>query len=460
MSKYLYADSHAHLNHHDFDGDIGKIAVMLEAEKFQVLNVAYDLASGEKAIALAQRYGFMKASVGIHPHDAGSVTEKDFDRLRELSGDENVVAIGETGLDYFRNRSPKEDQQRVLIEHLKIAREAGKPVIIHCRDAFNEIEPILKEHFDKKSGGVLHCFSEGADEALRGMALGFHVSFAGNVTYKKAENLREAAKVVRPDLLLIETDCPYLSPQSKRGKRNEPLNIKETAAEIAKVRGVSQSDIARVTSANYRKLFLGESHGDAEVIYWIRDSLYVNVSRSCSNNCYFCHREDKPLVQGHYLGIDKDPEADEIIGLIGEARPAEVVFCGFGEPTERLDVIKKVGAWAKEKGLKTRLNTNGHGNLINGRDIVPELAGIIDIASVSLNAPDKECYNKICKPDRPEKAFDAMIDFIKLCREKLPDTVATAVDLPTGVDLEKTRELAESLGVRFRLRSYDMVGQE
>ena len=460
----MFADSHAHLNHADYDGDIEQVAEKLGGENFLVLNVAYDLGSGEKAISLAHRYGFMKASVGVHPHDAESFTEADLKRLNKLAKDRNVVAIGETGLDFFRNRSPREAQINALIQHLKTANENGKPVIIHCRDAFEEIVPILKEHFNPEFGGVLHCFSEGKDEAMRGIDMGFFISFAGNITYKKADKLREAAIAVTPERLLIETDAPYLAPQSIRGKRNEPLFIKETAKFLAELRGVTTADIARLTMTNYRKLFLGvERPEQAEIVYWIMDSLYVNVTRGCTNNCTFCNREEAPLVQGHFLGLDKDPEFDEIINAIGDSRPSELVFCGFGEPTMRLELVKKVASWAKGKNLKTRLNTNGHGNLINGRDIVPELAGLIDVASVSINAQDGETYNRMCKPSFPEGSFEAVIDFIKRCRNVLPDTVATAIGLPEdnreGFDLEKTRKLAEGLGVRFRVRLYNMVGQ-
>ncbi|MDH5543878.1 MAG: YchF/TatD family DNA exonuclease [Nitrospinota bacterium] len=460
----MFADSHAHLNHKDYEGDIEIVADRLNRENFLVLNVAYDLESGEKAISLAHQYGFMKASVGVHPHDAESVTEADLKKLRELAKDRNVVAIGETGLDYFRNKSPRDSQEKILIEHLKVANENGKPVIIHCRDAFEEIVPILKEHFNPEYGGVLHCFSEGADEAKRGEDLGFYISFAGNVTYKKADKLREAAAVVTPERLLIETDAPYLAPQSQRGKRNEPLFLKETAKFLAELRGVTVSDIARLTNTNYRKLFLGVDKPDkAEIVYWIRDSLYVNVTRGCTNNCTFCNREEAPLVQGHFLGLDKDPEFDEIINSIGDSRPSELVFCGFGEPTMRLELVKKVASWAKGKNLKTRLNTNGHGNLIHGRDIVPELAGLIDVASISLNAHDSETYNRLCKPTIPEGCFEAVLDFIGRCKNILPDTVATAIGLPEpnreGFDLEKTRKLAEELGVRFRVRPFNMVGQ-
>jgi len=453
-----WADSHAHLNHPDFDGDVEEIADKLLKENFIVLNVAYDLESAEKAITLAKRFSYMKASVGIHPHDAEGVTPEDIAKIKQLSKDETIVAIGETGLDYFRNSSSKESQKSVFTQHLKIAGEAGKPVIIHCRDAFADAVPIIKKHLNKKAGGVFHCFAEDAEEAKIGMELGLHISFAGNSTYKKAENLRRAVAVVTPDRLLIETDCPYLAPQSKRGKRNEPTYLQETAITLAEARGVTVDDIARGTHANYLSLFLKQTPETAEIVYKIRNSLYLNVTRSCSNLCSFCSRESSPIVQGHYLGVDKDPTAEEIIDAIGDRKPDELIFCGFGEPTIRLEVIKEVAKFAKSKKLKTRLNTNGHGSLIAGRDIVPELLGLIDVVSVSLNASTKDDYNKLCNPADPEKAYPALLEFIKRSVEVMPSTIVTAVDVPTGADIDGVGKIAKELGADFRLRSFNMVG--
>ena len=456
--KEYWADSHAHLNNAQFKDDLPEVAETLREAGFLVLNVAYDMPSGRQAIELAERYPFMKAAVGVHPHDASTVTEADYAEMRQLAKQDNVVAIGETGLDYFYEHSPKDIQKAVLIEHLKISKECGKPVIIHCRDAFGDIAPIFEEHFDPSVGGVLHCFSDGPEEAKRGLELGFHISFSGNSTYKKAQDIRDAAAIVPPERLLIETDCPYLAPQPMRGKRNEPLFMKETAKVLAELRGVTEADLARLTLSNYKRLFLKEAPAEAEIVYAIRNSLYVNITRACSCHCVFCSRESMPVVQGHYLGVERDPTAEEIILAIGTRRPEELVFCGFGEPTMRLEVVKEVARWAKENNIPTRLNTNGHGNLINKRNILPELKGLIDTASISLNAPDKETYNRLCKPARPEEAFDGVKDFIRSSVAVIPNVVATAVGPQEGLDLAATERLAEELGAKYRLRTLNMVG--
>ena len=448
------ADSHAHLNSRDFDRDIDSLAEALR--EMLVLNVAYDLVSARRAIELAEKYPNMYAAVGIHPNDTANVSENDFKTLEKLADHEKVVAIGETGLDYYRHRSDAQTQKDSLRRHIQIAAAKNKPVIIHCRDAFADIVPILKSA--PKTGGVLHCFSEGPDEALEGMRMGFHISFAGNVTYPKAEKLRESAKVARSELLLMETDCPFLAPQSKRGKRNDPSMITETAKTLAKVRGVTVEDIARVTRWNFEKLFLHKKPEKAEIVYKIRNSIYVNVTHDCNNGCVFCPRVENPVVQGYYLGVKRDPTANEIIAAIGDVRPDEIVLCGFGEPTMRLDVVKDVAREMKKKGLKVRLDTNGQGSLFNGRDIAPELVGLIDEASISLNAADAETYNKICRPADPANAFKAVLEFIGRSRDLLPNTTASAVVLP-NLDMDAVKKLAEeTLKVKFRARQLDMVG--
>ncbi len=455
--RLRFADSHAHLNNPDFAADLAETAQ--RHRDFLILNVAYDIPSAEGAVRLADQYANMWAAAGVHPHDAEKINEDDYESIRAMARHHKVVAIGETGLDYFRQRSGAESQKTALRRHLAIARETKKPVIIHCRDAFADIAPILKEELDPSIGGVMHCFSEGPAEAEAALQLGMHISFAGNATYPKAQNLRDAAKLVPSERLLIETDCPYLAPQPMRGKRNEPSYMIETAKVLAGVRGVTLEDLARVTYINFQKLFLGKKPEKAEIVYKIRNTLYVNVTRECSNLCTFCPRLEDPTVQGYYLGIDNDPEVAEIVAAIGDQRPDEVVLCGFGEPTMRLDTVKGVAAEMKKRGLKVRLNTNGQGSLINRRDIVPELVGLIDTVSISLNAPDKESYNKLCLPSDKENAFPALLEFATRCRDLLTETVVSAVGPIEGIDLDAVKMLAEeTLKVKFRLRPFNMVG--
>lgn len=457
------ADSHCHLNDPAFDKDLEKVISEIEKEGIVcLLNVGYDLPTSRRAVELAERYENMYASVGVHPHNAKALDEETLRELRSLADHSKVVAIGETGLDYYRDKSPRADQASAFKAQMELAKDLKKPVIIHCRDAMEDCLRILKEENAQKTGGVMHCFAGSPDDARRCLELGMYISFAGNITYPKAGLLRESLKAVPGHRLLLETDSPYLAPQKKRGKRNDPTLLKYVVDKAAEVRGVTSDDIERITVTNFETLFKtgnGQEGQQGEIAYKIRNSLYLNVTKECTNECYFCARFHSDTVQGHNLRISRDPTAQEMIKAMGDiAGYDEIVFCGFGEPTLQLDKVKQVARVVKEKGGVTRLNTNGHANRIAGRDITPELAGLIDLVSVSLNAADAKTYNEICAPLIPD-AYEAVIDFIKSAKFSGLSVTATAVAIPGKVDVEAVRRLAEDeLGVAFRLRSFNLVG--
>ncbi|MCM8781439.1 MAG: TatD family nuclease-associated radical SAM protein [Candidatus Omnitrophica bacterium] len=195
------------------------------------------------------------------------------------------------------------------------------------------------------------------------------------------------------------------------------------------------------------------------ISYEIRDSLYLNITNSCTNECYFCIRFFSDFVKGHNLRLDNEPSLNEILAAIRDVEKyKEIVFCGYGEPTLRLDIVKKVAKALKEKGKVVRLVTNGHGDLINGRPIAKELAGLIDKVSVSLDADTKEKYKKICKPKFGDGTFGAIMRFIRECKDAGLEVEVTCVDIPE-VDIERCKLIAEKeLGVVFRRRKYNVVG--
>ncbi|MBI4665398.1 MAG: YchF/TatD family DNA exonuclease [Nitrospinae bacterium] len=454
------ADSHCHLNDPAFEADREEaIARAQEAGVSLILNVGYDAPTSHLGIKLAERHGWMYASAGIHPNSATMADGKTLSTIRDLAKHPAVVAIGETGLDYYRDRAPKDVQENSFRAHIAIARELGKPVIIHCRDAYEDALRILKEEEIEKTGGVMHCFGGSPEEARKFLELNLHISFAGNITYPKAGGLREAVKAVPGHRLLIETDAPYLAPQKNRGARNEPSYLPEVAKTAAETRGVTYEDIQRISVTNFEELFNIGGAKEGEIVYKIRDSLYLNVTRACTNRCYFCPRFYSDTIQGHNLRLTRDPSAEELIEAIGDPENySEIVFCGYGEPTLRLNVILAVAKWVKENGGVTRLNTNGHGNHIAKRDIIPEIAGLIDTVSVSLNATDPQIYDEICDPQIPH-AWEATVEFIKLCKGRIPKVTATVVAIPDKVDIETARRFVEDgLGVKFRVREYNLVG--
>lgn len=255
-------DSHCHLDSEQFDVDREAVierALQAGVEQMLAIGSGDGPPDLEVATRLAERYPFIHASVGVHPHDASKATGDTFARLRELTSHPKVVAIGEIGLDFHYDHSPRDVQREVFVRQMEIAHEAHKPIIIHTREAWTDTIELLREHWPPQNGGIIHCFSEGVEEAQQALALGFHISFGGIVTFPRATAIQEAARFVPADRLLIETDAPFLAPVPKRGKRNEPAFMVETANKIAALRGVSTDEIAKTTSDNFKRLCLGSA---------------------------------------------------------------------------------------------------------------------------------------------------------------------------------------------------------
>jgi TatD DNase family protein len=246
-------DSHAHLHFGQFDDDREKVIERArKAGVVTIVDVGTSLASSRASVALAERYGFVHATVGVHPHDAKTVTPPVLDELRSLAQRRKVVAIGEIGLDYYRDLSPRPVQRRVLSEQLALAAELGLPVVIHSRDAHDDVLAALREW---KGTGVLHSYSAGAQLLEEVLALGFSIGISGPVTFPKADALRAVAAAVPMERLLVETDCPYLTPKPYRGRRNEPAYVQYVAEAVALAREASPVDVAQATTDNARRLF-------------------------------------------------------------------------------------------------------------------------------------------------------------------------------------------------------------
>ena len=253
-------DSHAHLEMGQFDEDRG---AMLERARAAGIEALLAIGSGsspterlDAAIPFAEQHDWIYATVGIHPHDANTATEEHFTQLSELARHPKVLAWGEMGLDYYYDHSPRDVQQRVFRRQLELARAAKQPIVIHCRDAWDDCLQILEEDWRSSGlGGIFHCFTATVPEARRGLDMGFLVSFAGNVTYPKMQHLRDAAREIPLESLLTETDSPFLPPQGRRGKRNEPAFVVEVAQALGNVRNLAPADVASATADNFRRFF-------------------------------------------------------------------------------------------------------------------------------------------------------------------------------------------------------------
>jgi TatD DNase family protein len=456
----MLIDTHAHLEMREFKNDLDDVIRRArEAGVEYIVTIGTTVESSRDAVVLADKYDFIYAAIGIHPHEVKDILHPAYEIIRHLSKHKKVVAYGEIGLDYYYEHSPRGDQKRKFRDMLREARELDLPVIIHDRDAHEDTLKILSEEWSPELGGVMHCFSGDIAMAKKVIEMGFSLSIAGPVTFPKAEALREVVKQIPIEHLLIETDAPYLAPQPVRGKRNEPAFVRHTAEAIAQIKGLSFDDVARITSFNAMQLFgIGVMPERGRITYPIRNSLYLNVTNRCTAACTFCVRYHTDFVKGHNLRLAEEPTADQLIREIGDPkRYAEIVFCGYGEPLLRLDVVKAVAAEVKRQGGRVRIDTNGHANLIHKRNVLPELAGLVDAASISLNAQTAELYSKISQPKFGIDTYEAVKDFIREAKKYIPDVTATVVSLPE-VDLDVCRKIAEELGAKFRVREYNVVG--
>ena len=242
-------DSHCHLKDPQFDAD-------RDAAVDRAAAAGVDYMMEIDAPELAERYSAVYATIGVHPHEAAKATEETFARMRNLASHPKVLAVGEIGLDYHYDFSPRDVQQRVFARQLEMAAEFRKPIVIHTREAWDDTLSIVGQVAGVPHGGIMHCFTGDPAQARQALDMGFHLAFGGVITFPKAESVREAARITPEDRLLVETDCPYLAPVPYRGKRNEPAFVVETAKRLAEVRGASAEAIAEVTSRNFQRLCL------------------------------------------------------------------------------------------------------------------------------------------------------------------------------------------------------------
>lgn len=252
----MLIDTHAHLQDEQYKQDLQDVLKRAEDAGVQkIICVGYDYASSCRALALARSLPQVYAVVGVHPHDSQELNEEILARLYEMAKDPRVVAIGEIGLDFYRDLSPREEQRKAFIAQIKLAQELYKPIVIHDRDAHQEVMDIIKKEKAGRSEGIMHCFSGFLPMAIDLMKQGFYISFAGPLTFKNAKKTVEVAAKIPQDRILIETDCPYLSPEPFRGKRNEPANVNYVAAKLAEIRQKSVEEITYMTSLNATNVF-------------------------------------------------------------------------------------------------------------------------------------------------------------------------------------------------------------
>lgn len=249
-------DTHAHLNAEQYNEDLEQVIERAKSEKVEkIVVVGFDRPTITRAMELIEEYDFIYAAIGWHPVDAIDMKDEDLAWIKDLSQHEKVVAIGEMGLDYYWDKSPKDVQKEVFRRQIALAKEVKLPIVIHNRDATEDVVTILKEEGAAEVGGIMHCFTGSLETAKACMEMNFYISFGGPVTFKNAKKPKEVVKEIPSDKLLIETDCPYLTPVPFRGKRNEPSYVKYIAEQIAELREISFEELSELTTKNAKKVF-------------------------------------------------------------------------------------------------------------------------------------------------------------------------------------------------------------
>lgn len=451
----MFVDTHAHLFNEYFKDDLEEVLKRAKDNGIDHIVVpGTDLNTSREAVALAEKYENIYAAVGVHPHDTKDWNDSVSETLLNLSRHEKVVAIGEIGLDYYYDYSPKEMQIRAFEAQLELAMKEGMPVIIHNRDASEDVMRIIRGYRNTSLRAQFHCFAGTLEEARELIEMNHLLSFTGNITFKKADAMLEVLRNIQVENLLLETDSPYMTPVPYRGKRNEPSYISLAAQKIADIQQISVDNVAQATSYNAFSMYgIGEKP-NISFTYKIGNALYVNITNRCNADCVFCDRKGEAVIKGYNLRMPKsqEPPADVYIKEMGDPKQySEIIFCGYGEPTIRWNVVKEIAAYVKGNGGHTRINTNGHGNYINKRDITPEMQGLIDTVSISLNSVDPEQYAKLMRVDYRMHA--EMVNFARSAKA-YTDVVMTIVGL-NEVDSEKARKLVvDEIGVKFRTRNY------
>ncbi|HSL88545.1 MAG TPA: TatD family hydrolase [Ignavibacteriaceae bacterium] len=452
----MLIDTHSHLFYKNFRHDLDEVVNRAtESGVDQIIVPATDLETAEQTISLCEKYDIVYGAAGIHPHDSKDWNYSLLTKIQDLAQHKKIIAIGEIGLDYYYDFSPPEKQIEVFKAQIELAIELNLPIIVHNRDSDKDMMDIVSQYCGKGLKAQFHCFNGSLNDAFEYIKMNHFISFTGNITFKNRGDVRSVLEKIGLDNLLLETDSPFMTPVPFRGKRNEPAYVKYVAKKISEIHKVPLEEVAKITSYNAFRLFgIGKSP-EINFTYPLGRSLYINVTNRCNADCTFCKRNTFPVISGFNLGMKKseEPAADEYIKEIGDPKKyEEIVFCGYGEPTIRWEIVKQVAVYVKANGGKTRLNTNGHGNLINHKDITPEMKDLIDVVSISFNSFDPGQYAQLMRLD--EKHFFEMINFAKASKPYVKKVVMSVVSLDE-VEIEKSRKVvADEIGAEFRVREY------
>lgn len=418
-------DSHCHLNLEHFDDDRDTtIARALNDGVTGFMNIGYDRTSLRQTLALMEEYPFMFGAAGVHPHDATSYNADLDAEVRAAFDHPRMVAVGEIGLDFYRDIAPRDVQTDVFRKMIALSREKDhKPIVIHCRDAFNEvIETLISEGGTYR--GIFHAFSAGEAEARSIFTLGFHIGIGGVVTYKNAR-LAETVAALPIEKLVIETDSPYLTPHPWRGKRNEPAFVAHVVRAIARAKNMTVAEVDRITTENYLAAMGLTAEALPRPVYKLENAAYIQAAAATS--------------------ADLDALAPDGID--------EAVLTGVVDPLDNMEHTRALAAHAREKGWRVRVNSQGFANQAAGRDLTKELTGLVDEIDVTLFGVNAKQHDELAYPSVGSEGWEQIRDFVRCSVASGIETVCEFVATP-GFEPEPCRQFARDLGARYDIRMY------
>jgi TatD DNase family protein len=419
-------DSHCHLNldHFEDDRDVA-IGRAINDGVTGFMNIGYDRSSLRQTLALVEEYPFMFGAAGVHPHDSASYDAELDNEVRAALDHPRMVAVGEIGLDFYRDIAPREVQIDVFRKMIALSREKDhKPIVIHCRDAFNEvIETLIGEGGAYR--GIFHAFSGGEAEARSIFTLGFHVGIGGVITYKNAR-LAETVAALPIERLVIETDSPYLTPHPWRGKRNEPAFVAHVVRAIAHAKNMTMAEVDRITTENYLAAMGLPAEALPRPVYKLEDAVYIQAAAATP------------------------ADLDAIAPTEGET---EAVLTGVVDPLENMEHTLALASRARERGWRVRVNSQGFANQAAGRDITQELVGFVDEIDVTLFGVNARQHDELAYPSVGNEGWDEIKNFIRSAAASGIETVCEFVAQP-GFDPEPCRQFARDLGARYDIRMY------
>jgi len=444
-------DTHCHLHFRDFAHDLCQVVKQARDEGVRgILIPSIDSESSRQSSRIAEEYMLWSAA-GFHPNHLENASEETFEEISHLSLLAQAAAVGETGLDYHRDRFPRERQRFWFSRHIELASALGLPLVVHSRDAGNEVLEMLPE--EPGFPVVLHSWNGEVETTRRAVDRGYFLGITGALTYRNSILARTLQHVPRKQVL-VETDAPFLTPEPHRGRRNQPWLSTVTAGRIAMEWGISVGETFHILWNNALRAFLlSPENRRTHIVYPLGKSLYVNLTGKCNSSCVFCVRKFRDGIGGYHLRHRREPSREAVLSTLGVSGPSrfgEVVFCGYGEPTMRPDLLMEAAEVVAEAGGRTRLNTNG----LCLDHLKPEEAEALlsrfNRVSVSLNASGAGEYRRIC-PNSCRDGWESLMAFIRMLKKLAIPTVLTCVS-GSGSDMPKVAALAERLELPLKIR--------